>query len=137
MSKYEAPRPQSINAADLDWQSRAAYPETPAGQVRWKTLISAERTDSQDLVMGLLEMPPGQALVRHLHPPAETYFIISGKGQVDIQGQIHELSGGSAVFVPPKAVHELRNTGDTTLVVLYHFPVDQIAEVKYEYTPRD
>ena len=128
--------PLVTQAEDLTWQSRDEYPQAAEGRVRWKTLLDSGISASQDLVMGLLEMSPGEALVRHGHAPAESYFIISGEGQVEIEGLTYPLKQGSAAFVPPGARHQLQNTGSVLMRVLYHFPVDAFRDVIYEYDER-
>ena len=129
----EHKKPIVIDSAACEWQTRDAYQMTEQGRVRWKTLLSGERTASHSLTMGLLELPPREQLVRHRHQPVETYYILTGTGQVEVEGEIYPLSGGSAVFVPANAGHQLTNTGPTVMQVIYTFPIDAFAEVAYVY----
>lgn len=55
----------------------------------------------------------------HLHTSAENaYVILGGTALVKIDGQSHEVSSGSAVFIPPGVPHSLTNIGDDDLRVL-------------------
>ena len=75
------------------------------GRVTWRTLISADRTPTAGLVLGVAEIPAGddEPTRRHRHAPPETYFVLNGRGIVTIDDADHSLRPGSAVFVPSNA----------------------------------
>ena len=57
-------------------------------------------------------LAPGQSTARHFHPRAEEiYFIQSGVGQMEIEGEIREIRAGDAVAIPAGARHQITNTG--------------------------
>lgn len=122
-----------VQDGDSPWLSRDVYPHTRHGRIRWKTLICANRTDSRELTMGMVEFPPGQSLQRHRHPECEVYYVIEGTGEMEIDGEYHALCKGTAVFVPGDALHSLRNTGTATLTLVYTFAADSFDEVRYTY----
>ncbi|MEM7344289.1 MAG: cupin domain-containing protein [Chloroflexota bacterium] len=127
-------KPIVVNSAECPWQTRESdYKMTEQGAVRWKTLLSSDQTDSHSITMGFVEFPPGEKLVRHRHPQVETYYILEGIGEIEIEGEIYSLTPGVAVFIPGNAVHELTNTGEEFLRLVYSFPVDRFSEVGYKY----
>lgn len=112
--------------------------EEPArGRVRWRTLLSGDRTPTGALTLGVAEIEPGdtQELYLHRHAQPETYFILAGEGVVTIAGTDHAVRPGSAVFVPGDAQHCARNTGAVTLRILYAFAADSFDEIRYEFGP--
>jgi quercetin dioxygenase-like cupin family protein len=109
--------------------------EPGPGRVRWRTLLSADRTPTASLTLGVAELEPGEAqeLRPHRHAQAEAYYVLSGEGVVSIAGEEYPLRSGSAVFVPGNAVHRALNTGSGLLRLLYVFPADSFGQVEYEF----
>ena len=122
-----------VQQQDLPWESRDVYAETKHGRVRWKTLLSADRTPTTGLTHGLVEIPPGEQLTLHKHTPAESYYILSGEGFVRCNDEQHPISAGATVFIPEQAVHTIGASGEQALVVFYSFPIDSFKQVDYQY----
>lgn len=111
------------------------WTDATRGNVQWRTLLSADRTPTDSLTLGVAELAPGErdALSCHRHAQAEVYYVLSGEGVVTIDDRQHSISPGSAVFIPGNAKHSVRNTSDETLRILYAFAVDSFERVKYEF----
>jgi mannose-6-phosphate isomerase-like protein (cupin superfamily) len=62
----------------------------------------------------------------HVHPDAEELVIVTrGRGQAIVGNERLDVQTGDVVYVPPAVEHELRNTGDELLGVLFiNVPVD-------------
>jgi quercetin dioxygenase-like cupin family protein len=105
------------------------------GIVAWRTLVSADRTPSAGLTVGVAEIPPGasETGARHRHADHEVYYVVAGTGLVHLDGQEHPVEAGSVVFIPGGTPHFMRNTGDEALRLLYTFAVDRFDEVAYEF----
>ena len=105
-----------------------------SGGVQWWTLLSGDRTPSNALTCGVVEIGPGTGgmMIPHRHAQAEVYHILSGQGVVTIAGRAHPLRQGATVFIPGGAEHSTRNTGTEPLRLFYVFAVDAIEEVAYE-----
>jgi len=102
--------------------------------VIWRTLLSADRTPTEALTLGVAEVPAGEEAPRtHRHAAAEAYYILEGAGVVEIEGREHPVEKGSAVFLPGNALHRLRNTGSAALRLVYVFPVDAFEDVEYVF----
>lgn len=103
--------------------------------VQWRTLLSADRTPSEAMTMGVAEVPLGGATLRlHRHAQPEVYFVLSGEGVVQIDGEAHAIRTGSAVFIPGNAEHGAFGTGAEVLRLLYVFPTDSFTEVEYHFS---
>ena len=62
---------------------------------------------------------PGQKTTRHFHPLAEeTYFILRGRGLMEVDGAEREVKEGDAVAIPSGAKHQIENVGEETLEFL-------------------
>ena len=104
--------------------------------VTWRTLLSADRTPTEKISCGVTDIPadgPGRTYVCHRHAEPEVYYILAGEGLVLIDGSEYPVREGTAVYVPGNAEHGMKNTGTTTLSLLYIFPADSFAAVEYEY----
>jgi mannose-6-phosphate isomerase-like protein (cupin superfamily) len=106
------------------------------GGVRWRTLFSADRTESESITCGIAEVTASgveDLFSVHQHAQPEVYFVLSGEGMVTIDGVEYPIRAGSAVFIPPNALHSARNTGEDPLRLFYVFAVDSFAEVEYVF----
>lgn len=55
----------------------------------------------------------------HLHDDAEeVFYVISGTGRVKVGEEEEDIAPGSCIFIPPKTLHQLLNTGHEELKVL-------------------
>ena len=86
-----APRPAVVDQADLEWEGGEEANLATGTGIRWKLLIAGERTETEDLATGIAEVAPGAELMRHHHEPAEIYYIMSGRGEMEIEGRTHAL----------------------------------------------
>lgn len=49
----------------------------------------------------------------HSHEDAEQlYYFVRGRGKMKVDGQVFEVREGDAVYIPPKAMHQLINDSD-------------------------
>jgi quercetin dioxygenase-like cupin family protein len=131
-NSHPASRPFVVHESECEVED---WSETGRHGVSWRTLISADRTPTDSLTVGLAEIEPGAAdeLHLHRHEPAEAYYILAGTGVVSIDGEIHDIRAGSTIFVPSNAVHAVGNTGVDVLRLLYVFGVDSFHDVEYVF----
>lgn len=124
-------KPVVVHEGEL---SQDGWDDPVKGRIRWRTLFSGDRTPTAALTTGVAELAPGGWLGLHRHAPAEIYYVLEGRGIVTLDGVEHEVSAGSAVFIPGNVEHGSRNTGDAPLRVLYAFAADSFAEVEYRFS---
>ena len=70
---------------------------------------------SQAMSLGIAEIPPGTTLARHRHAAPEIYYLLSGTGNVEVDGIDYPVAAGVAVFIPGGAPHAFSNTGASTI----------------------
>ena len=126
-----APKPVIVDQADLDWEGWRDADIAAKSRIRWKLLLASERTESVGLVTGIAEIPPGAELLLHHHEPEETYYIISGRGQMEIADRTTEIGPGSAVYIPPTARHAVRCIGAEPQLFVFSFPRDRFDQIVY------
>jgi quercetin dioxygenase-like cupin family protein len=110
-----------------------AWDDPTRGRIRFRTVFSSEETATTGLTAGLAEMAPGGRLNVHRHEPAEVYHVLEGQGTVFLDGEVHPVRAGSAVFIPGSAWHGIRNTGDSALRFHYVLQADGMADVEYDF----
>ncbi len=122
-------RPITVRTADVPEES---WP----GIVTWRTLLSADRTPTSGLVLGVAELAPGATSegAEHRHDPPEAYFVLRGRGVVTVDGEEHPLEPGTVAYVPGDVAHVARNTGTTPLELLYVFAADDFSAIEYRFT---
>ena len=64
-------------------------------------------------------LPAGGSTMRHYHPLAEEiYYILTGRGEMEVAGETAQVGPGDSIAIPPGAPHQIRNGGDTPLKFL-------------------
>jgi quercetin dioxygenase-like cupin family protein len=102
------------------------------GSVEWKTLISADRTPSDDLVCGLAVFPPHGALELHHHEQAEIVHVLAGDGTGCVGDETVELSACQTVFVPGGVAHRWE-AGAQGLTLLYVIAASSFQDIEYVF----
>lgn len=89
---------------------------------------------AENFCMGYVELEPnGGQVPWHNHEQEEIYFVINGTGQMCIGEEVREVSTGQAVFIPPWEFHQMTNTGDAPLTMLYGYaPAGDVAHWRQE-----
>jgi mannose-6-phosphate isomerase-like protein (cupin superfamily) len=64
-------------------------------------------------------LSPGQQTTPHYHiQTEEIYYILAGRGQMQLDGEEREVATGDAIAIPPGSVHTITNTGGEMLKFL-------------------
>jgi len=74
--------------------------------------------------VGVLRLNPGQNDTQEPHSEDELYFVIEGKGYINMVEKNYEVRKGSCIFVPSKTKHYFHGNKER-LVVLYVFNVSK------------
>ena len=61
---------------------------------------------------------PGKFVELHVHPYAETFLLLEGRGRWTAGDVVSELEPEQMLVVPPQTPHGFRNTGDVPLLVV-------------------
>lgn len=103
-------------------------------------VIAPWTVGSQHVWMGTCTYPPGFTSNPHTHETQEeTFFCISGRGQIKVNDTVFDLSVGDAVFVEPGELHQclnLNGTEDFKVVSVVTPPFTQ-SSFKSDHTVKD
>lgn len=89
------------------------------GDVVFRPLITPWTAGSKHLMMAMLEIEPGGKLPRHHHGRSEVaVYIISGEGEIEIDGDRYPGTRDNCFFVPVGSEIEIRNVGNEVLRVI-------------------
>lgn len=105
------------------------------GAVTWWEFFGGDNTPTDELTVGLAEIPVGSVSPArgHRHDAAEVYVVVSGHGEVVVEGSATAVATGSAVWIPADVEHFARNTGTEPLRLLYVFARDKFSDVHYTF----
>lgn len=71
--------------------------------------------DVRTLTLGIVEISPGAHTPLHRHNCEEVYYVLSGHGEVEVDGIREPIHRGDAVHIPEKRHHHVFNRGRTKL----------------------
>ncbi len=66
----------------------------------------------KNYTLRVFKIKPGGFTPHHNHDWEHVNYVISGRGQLIIDGAVHELSEKDFAFVPPNARHQFKNPYD-------------------------
>jgi mannose-6-phosphate isomerase-like protein (cupin superfamily) len=74
-----------------------------------RSLLDRTNAPVQNQSLAEATLPAGASTERHYHRAAEEfYFVLSGKGEMEIDGETREVGPGDAILIPPGARHAIR-----------------------------
>lgn len=77
-------------------------------------LIGHKAGGSTQHSLAQITILPGKASLKHYHPEAEeSYYILAGRGRIEIDGETREVSAGDAVLIPPDVTHQIFNASQS------------------------
>ncbi|MGE5483806.1 MAG: cupin domain-containing protein [Ignavibacteriales bacterium] len=89
-----------------------------------KVLVSEFSAGARNISMGVNTTAVGSRIPEHVHESEEeAMYIISGEGRLVINGgeETYDVSAGTAIFASPGARHEIINTGNTELKLIWAY----------------
>jgi mannose-6-phosphate isomerase-like protein (cupin superfamily) len=66
---------------------------------------------------------PGSGVGLHTQKEDEIYYVLSGRGQMTLDGKTVDVTPGTAVLTRPGSSHSLKQIGNEDLVVLINYEV--------------
>ncbi len=79
-------------------------------------LINPDMLSSKNVSFASVIVNSGAKISAHYHGKMEEiYFILEGKGLTTIDNKSTNVKAGDAIYIPPRAVHGIKNTGRNLL----------------------
>ena len=120
-----------MTIADLAKIAGRTYP----ARRRTRNLVGgASPIQAGNFSMGHVTLEPrGGQVPWHNQEQEEVYFIVKGTGEACLGEERATLSAGQAAYIPPGVYHQLTNTGDEPLVMIYVYaPGGDVAHWRQE-----
>jgi mannose-6-phosphate isomerase-like protein (cupin superfamily) len=74
-----------------------------------------------ELVFRKRALKPGSAIGYHQQKEDEIYYVLSGRGEMTIDGKTFEVRPGDAILTRPGSSHGLKQTGAEDLVIMINY----------------
>lgn len=90
------------------------------GAIKW--LSNAKLSPGATQTLGICHILPGQRNPVHYHPNCEEMlYVLSGRGQHSLDGELLEVKPGTTIRIPTSVKHNLQNTGWEPITCLLSF----------------
>ncbi|MGJ7900957.1 cupin domain-containing protein [Lysobacter sp. 1R34A] len=101
-----------------------AQPGPHEGEGRTTAYPFFAQADGFDIVFRQRSLHPGASIGDHTNDKDEIYYVLSGRGELMLDGRRREVGAGDAVLTRRGSRHGLRQLGDEdlTLIVVYRKP---------------
>jgi quercetin dioxygenase-like cupin family protein len=107
--------PRIVNSGQSPWGDHPRF----AG-VRMKPLLTP--ADNELANVGLVQVPPGRQVGRHVHPTqVDTVYLLAGLAVLALGDHEAPLQPGSIVAIPIGVPHALRNAGSEPVELIAFF----------------
>jgi mannose-6-phosphate isomerase-like protein (cupin superfamily) len=73
------------------------------------------------LVFRKRALKPGSSIGYHEQREDEIYYVLSGRGEMTIDGKSFEVRAGDAILTRPGSSHGLKQTGTDDLVIMINY----------------
>jgi mannose-6-phosphate isomerase-like protein (cupin superfamily) len=80
----------------------------------------AAATDCK-LVFRKRVLHPGSAIGYHLQKEDEIYYVVSGTGEMKMNGETFAVKTGDAILTRPGSSHSLKQTGKDDLIIIINY----------------
>ena len=94
----------------------------------------ASPIQARSFCMGYVTLEPrGGQVPWHNQEQEEVYFVLAGTGEACLGEERTTLTAGQAAYIPPQVFHQLTNTGEEPLVMIYVYgPAGEVAHWRQE-----
>ena len=117
--------------ADLKTIQGRTYP----ARRRTQNLVGgASPIQAKQFAMGYVTLEPrGGQVPWHCQDQEEVYLVLDGIGEMCLGQEKEPVSSGEAVYIPGRVYHQLTNTGDTPMHMIYCYgPAGDVAHWRQE-----
>jgi mannose-6-phosphate isomerase-like protein (cupin superfamily) len=123
--------PTTMNIVDLKQIAGRTYP----ARRRTQNLVGGTSTiQATHFALGYVTLEPnGGQVPWHNQEQEEVYIVLEGTGEMCLGEERRTMVSGQAVYIPSGVFHQLTNTGNTPLNMLYCYgPAGDVAHWRQE-----
>ena len=106
----------------------------PARRLTKNLVGGASPIQAKNFSLGYVTLEPdGGQVPWHSQEQEEIYFVLEGTGEMCLGAERSIIAGGQAVYIPSGIFHQLTNTGNTPLKMIYCYgPAGDVAHWRQE-----
>lgn len=86
-----------------------------------RVLLTGERVGSTT-ALGFSSFAPATSTAMLSHATEELAYVLSGHGELRLDGDVVPYGAGSALFIPANVWHAVANTGTDPVTMVFAFP---------------
>jgi quercetin dioxygenase-like cupin family protein len=95
--------------------------ELPKGS--WSRMVLTDKTLSGNTAsLGYSVFTPGTETAMVAHETEEVAYVLSGSGELRLEGENVRFRAGQGLHVPPGVWHAVANTGEEDVIMVFGFP---------------
>jgi mannose-6-phosphate isomerase-like protein (cupin superfamily) len=84
-----------------------------------RELVSPRNSSIKSQSIAEVRIPSGESVLEHFHEKTEeVYYILSGRGQMYVDGETETVGSGDAIIILPGQRHKIANNCEEDLVML-------------------
>lgn len=102
--------------------------EFPAGRKTRVLIGESGAIKNLKFAQGFVEIYPGGSVPMHKHSNQESYTILKGKGEITLDDEKTDVVDGDVILIPPNTSHELVNTGDENMYMMFVYTPGNIVD---------
>ncbi len=100
-----------------------SVPKIDLPQGSWSRMLVTEKTVGGNLgSLGVSVFTPGAATAPVRHETEEFAYVVSGRGELRLEGHAVVYRAGDALFIPAGVWHAVANTGAEDVMMVFGFP---------------
>ena len=89
----------------------------------WSRMLVTEKTVAGNRgSLGFSVFTPGTTTAPVRHETEEFAYVVSGRGELRLDGETAPYKAGDALFIPAGVWHAVANTGNEDVVMVFGFP---------------
>jgi quercetin dioxygenase-like cupin family protein len=102
--------------------------EFPAGRCTRVMLGENGAVNGDHFCQGYVVIYPGGSVPAHEHPTVESYTILSGSGEMTVDGETLPVKAGDFVYIPVGLDHMLKNIGEDDMHMMFVYAPKMIVD---------
>lgn len=121
--RIQAPPPAPLSPSTVVGEAGIAQPQPGphGGEGRTTAYPFFADATGLDLVFRKRALHPGATIGAHVNDKDEIYYVLSGRGELTLNGRAREVGPGDAILTRNGDSHALRQLGDEDLVIFIVF----------------
>ncbi|MEA2612984.1 MAG: hypothetical protein QOI52_943 [Chloroflexota bacterium] len=86
-----------------------------------RVILTGDRVGSSS-ALGFSSFAAGTSTANLSHATEELAYVLTGQGELRLEGETVPYAAGSALFIPAGVWHVVANTGDEPVTMVFSFP---------------